>query len=186
MSEQKHIISVLVRNQPGVLMRVAGMFSRRGFNIDSLAVGITHVVELSRITIATHGNDALLEQIKRQLDKLAEVEQVRVLPKENTVARNLALFKVSSGEKRLEILKLAEVFRANVVDVTGSILILEITGSEEKLSAFYDVLEPYGILEMGQTGVVALQRGEEVMRVEQSKLGWPEFESEENRDVLVV
>ncbi len=186
MSNQTHIISVLVRNQPGVLMRVAGMFSRRGFNIDSLAVGITHVVELSRITISTRCDDYMLEQMQRQLAKLPEVEKVKVLPRENTVARNLALFKVSSGEKRLEILKLADVFRANVVDVTGSILILEITGSESKLAAFYDVLEPYGILEMGQTGIVALQRGENLMRVEQSKLQWPEFDDDEGRDIKIV
>lgn len=186
MNNQTHIISALVKNQPGVLMRVAGMFSRRGFNIDSLAVGITHVVELSRITISTRGDQSMREQIKKQLAKLPEVEDVRILPQENTVARNLALFKVSSGEKRLEILKLAEVFRANVVDVTGSILILEITGSEGKLSAFYDVLEPYGILEMGQTGILALQRGENVMRVEESKLKWPEQNDNQSRDIQIV
>lgn len=186
MQNTSRIISVLVRNQPGVLMRVAGMFSRRGFNIDSLAVGITQVTELSRITITMCTDDGTLDQVKKQLAKLVEVEKVRVLPKESSVARNLALFKVSSGEHRLEILKLADVFRANVIDVSGSILIMEITGSEDKLNAFYDVLEPYGILEMVQTGMVALQRGEQVMRVEKSKLDWPKSDDDEIRDVCMV
>lgn len=183
---QNHIISILVRNQPGVLMRVAGMFSRRGFNIDSLAVGITQVSELSRITISMRSDEATLEQVQKQLAKLVEVEKVKVLPKDSMTARNMALIKVASGEKRLEILKLADVFRANVIDVSGTILILEITGSEDKLRAFYDVLEPYGILEMVQTGTIALERGEHIMRIEESKHSWPQPDNEKIRDVCMV
>ncbi len=171
----KHILSIVVRNQPGVLMRVAGMFSRRGFNIDSLAVGMTNDPEFSRMTVTVAGDDAMVEQIMKQLAKLIEVEDVKLLPVESKISRGMALIKVSAGEKRMDILKLAEVFRASVIDVSDAVVIFEITGAESKLRAFIDVMAPYGIIEMVQTGVIALERGTASMTVGQNcKYHWPE------------
>ena len=156
----KNVISILVQNQPGVLVRVASMFSRRGFNIDSLAVGPTHNPEYSRITVVAMGNQLVVNQIVKQLKKLIEVVAVQVLPQEMYVGRGMALIKVSAGEKRTEVLKLAEVFRATVVDVDQQTLTLEITGDESKIDALAAVLAPYGLLELARTGIVGLARGE--------------------------
>jgi acetolactate synthase-1/3 small subunit len=155
-------------------MRVAGMFSRRGFNIDSLAVGMTQNKKFSRMTVTVHDDDATVGQIIKQLEKLVEVEDVRLLPEESKMARGLALIKVSAGEKRMEVLKLAEVFRASVIDIGEESVIFEITGVERKIRAFVDVMLPYGILEMVQTGVVALERGKERMAFGCDKYEWPE------------
>lgn len=157
----RHTLAVLVLNQPGVLMRVAGMFSRRGFNIESLAVGVTETADCSRITAVMQGDAATVKQVVKQLEKLVEVKAVAVLPPEAAVVRGLALIKVRScSERRLEILKLAEVFRAKAVDVAEESLTLELTGDEEKINAFLEVLAPYQVLEMARTGVIGLQRGE--------------------------
>ena len=170
----KQVLSILVRNQPGVLMRVAGLFSRRGFNIDSLAVGITERPTFSRMTVGIDGNEATVEQVKKQLEKLIEVEEVRLLPSDAMVSRGMALVKVAAGEKRMEVLKLAEIFRASVLDVGAKSLVFEITGADDKIRAFTEALAPFGILELVQTGVVALERGEAAMQVVESKYNWPE------------
>lgn len=157
---QPSILSVLVHNQPGVLVRVAGMFSRRGFNIDSLTVGVTHDPEFSRITVAVCGNEAFIDQVKKQIEKLVEVVAVQILPADHSVVRGLALLKVKAGDNRSEVLKLAEVFRANVIDISGSTVTLEVTGEDSKVNALAELLVPYGLLETIQTGLVALERGE--------------------------
>ena len=157
---QSNILSILVHNQPGVLVRVAGMFSRRGFNIDSLKVGVTQDPEFSRITVAVCGNQDFIDQVKKQIEKLVEVVSVQILPPNHSVVRGMALIKVQAGENRSEILKLAEVFRANVVDISGSTVTLEVTGEDSKMNALIEVLTPYGLLETIQTGLVALERGE--------------------------
>ena len=162
----EQILSIVVRNQPGVLMRVAGMFSRRGFNIDSLAVGITQNPEFSRMTVTMQADDATI--------KLVEVEAVKVLPPKASAKRSMVMVKVHAGDKRLELLRLADVFRAHAVDVTGESLIFLATGIDDKLNAFVDVMRPYGILEMVQTGLVALERGDAAMDVSKSRYSWPE------------
>ncbi len=172
--QMKQVLSILVRNQPGVLMRVAGLFSRRGFNIDSLAVGITEKPAFSRMTVGVYGNEATVEQVKKQLEKLSEVEEVRRLPADAMVSRGMALIKVAAGERRMEVLKLAEIFRASVLDVGGQTLVFEITGAEDKIRAFAEALTPFGIFELVQTGVVALERGESAMQATTSKYNWPE------------
>lgn len=156
----KHVLSILVHNQPGVLVRVAGMFSRRGFNIHSLAVGVTQDPQYSRITVVVCGDNGILDQVIKQLDKLVEVVSIQLLPPEAAVRRGMAMLKINAGEKRSEILKLAEVFRAGVVDVSEQTVTLEVTGDEEKINAFADVLAPYGILELVRTGLIGLARGE--------------------------
>lgn len=159
----KQILSILVQNQPGVLVRVASMFSRRGFNIDSLTVGVTQNPDVSRMTVVIYGNEAVMNQVVKQLAKLVEVLSVQILPPEDSVTRGMALVKVHTGDRRSEVLKLAEVFRANVVDLKEETLTLEITGEDNKICAFTDVLKPFGILEMIRTGLVGLERGTNVM-----------------------
>ena len=156
----KHVLSILVENQPGVLVRVAGMFSRRGFNIDSLAVGETQDPEFSRMTVVVKGSGAVVDQVVKQLEKLVEVTAVQVLVPSASVARGMAMIKVKTGDQRGEILRLAEVFRANVIDVAEKTLTMEITGDCEKINAFAEIMKPYGILEMVRTGMVGLTRGE--------------------------
>lgn len=156
----KHVLSILVQNQPGVLVRVASMFSRRGFNIDSLAVGVTHVPEYSRITAVIRGSEAVVSQVIKQLDKLVEVVNVQVLPPSAAVTRGMAMIKVEAGDRRSEVLKLAEVFRASVIDISEMTLTLEITGDEDKINALAELLVPYGVLELVRTGIVGLARGE--------------------------
>jgi acetolactate synthase-1/3 small subunit len=158
-SKVKHVLSILVQNQPGVLVRVASMFSRRGFNIDSLAVGVTQLPEQSRITAVVCGNQAIVQQVVKQLGKLVEVVAVQILPPDSAVTRGLAILKVKVGDKRNEVLKLAEIFRANTIDVQEQTLTFEITGDEDKINAFTEVLLPYGVLEMIRTGIIGLVRG---------------------------
>lgn len=154
----KNVIAILVQNQPGVLVRVASMFARRGYNIDSLAVGTTHVSEYSRITVVMDGDQSIVEQVVKQLKKLVEVAAVQVLPSTASVARGYALIKVNAGQQRSEILELAEVFRAGIVDVDQHTLTLETTGDEGKIDALATVLAPFGLIEMVRTGVVGLAR----------------------------
>jgi acetolactate synthase-1/3 small subunit len=156
----KNVLSILVQNQPGVLMRVASMFSRRGFNIDSLAVGVTEIPEFSRITAVVCGDGAVVNQVIMQLAKLVEVQAVQILPADTSVTRGMAMLKVKAKERRMEVFKLAEVFRANVVDVGEQTLTMEITGDEEKINAFAELLKPFEILEMIRTGPIGLARGE--------------------------
>ena len=156
----QNVISILVENQPGVLVRVVGLFARRGFNIDSLTVGVTHDPKYSRITVTVTGDEDFMEQVKNQISKLVEVESVKILPPNGKVARSMALLKVRTDENRGEILKLSEVFRAAVVDIKDTTITFEITGDDNKIEAFQEILKPYGLLETIRTGVVALERGE--------------------------
>lgn len=158
---RKHVLSILVENRPGVLARVAGLFSRRGFNIDTLAVGPTDDPEVSRITLTLDGAVHPIDQVTKQLHKLINVLKIRDMEPELTVARELALFKVSAAvESRAEIVQFAEIFRAKIVDVSRRALIIEVTGSHDKIEAFEQMLRPHGLLEMVRTGEVALSRGE--------------------------
>jgi len=156
----KHTISVLVNNRPGVLARTAGLFSRRGFNIDSLAVSTTQDPDTSRMTIVVDGPDAILEQISKQLYKLLDVIKVLDHQDEPTVVRELALIKVGAEpEHRGEIMQVVSIFRGNVVDVTQNTFIIEVTGAGDKIDALIGLLQKYGIREMMRTGRIVLSRG---------------------------
>jgi len=159
---EKHTISVLVDNEPGVLARVIGLFSGRGYNIESLTVAeVDRKQSLSRITGVTSGTPMIIEQIKAQLSRLVPVHTVRDLTAEGPhVARELALIKVAgSGEKRIESLRLADIFRARVIDSTTESFVFEMTGSTEKLNAFINLMQPLGLVDVSRTGVVAIARG---------------------------
>lgn len=156
----RHILSVLVTNHSGVLSRVAGLFSRRGYNIDSLSVGETENPEFSRMTIVARGNDLIIEQITKQLNKLVDVYNIIELKPENSVYRELALVKISAEDKnRAAIIEIAGIFRANIIDVSSETLTVEITGDQNKVEAFLDLVEPYGVKEIARTGLTALERG---------------------------
>jgi acetolactate synthase-1/3 small subunit len=157
-------LSVLVENRPGVLTRTAGLFARRGFNIHSLAVGPTEHSEISRITVVVDVEDLPLEQVTKQLNKLVNVLKVAELEPFASVQRELILVKVrAEGASRSQVLEIVELFRANVVDVTPDALIIEATGHADKIAALLKVLEPYGIRELVQSGLVALGRGSRSM-----------------------
>ena len=159
---ERHTIAVLVDNEPGVLARVIGLFSGRGYNIESLTVAeIDRRNGLSRITVLTSGTPMIIEQIKAQLQRLVPVRRVRDLTLEGPhVARELVLCKMAgTGEKRIESLRLADIFRARVVDSTTDSFVFEITGSTEKLDAFINLMEPLGLVDVCRTGVVAISRG---------------------------
>lgn len=160
--EETHTLAVVVDNEAGVLARVIGLFSGRGYNIESLTVAeIDHTGHRSRITIVTTGTPAVIEQIKAQLGRIVPVHEVHDLTVEGpSVERELALFKVAGGgEKRIEALRLAEIFRANVVDSTLESFVFEITGTPEKIDAFAELMRPLGLVEVARTGVAALSRG---------------------------
>lgn len=160
----KHTISVIVENKPGVLMRVAGLFSRRGYNIESLTVGVTDKPELSRMTIIVDGDEDILEQIQKQLYKLIDTIKVIDLPKDSSVKRELVLVKVNSDQtSRSEIIQIADIFKGKIVDVGESSLTVEITGAEGKIGAFIEMMKNFGIKELVRTGTVALHRGEKTI-----------------------
>ncbi|NLM10719.1 MAG: acetolactate synthase small subunit [Clostridiaceae bacterium] len=160
----KHILSVLVNNHAGVLSRVSGLFSRRGFNIDSLAVGITNNPAISRITIVVEGDENTVEQVEKQLSKLIDVIKVKRLDIEESVHRELALFKVNADTSvRSEIMQIAEVFRANIVDISEKTLTIETSGNTKKVEAMRQMLKPFGILEDVRTGLISLERGEKTI-----------------------
>src|SRR5919205_802971 len=155
-----HTLSVLVENKPGVLARVAGLFSRRGYNIDSLAVGETENPEVSRITIVVNAEDSPLEQVTKQLNKLINVLKIVELEPSASVQRELVLVKVrADAETRSQVLETVQLFRAKVVDVAPDAVTIEATGNRDKLDAFIKVLEPFGIKELVQSGMVAIGRG---------------------------
>ena len=161
----KHVLSVYVNNQPGVLMRVSSLFSRREFNIDSLAVGITEDQAKSRITVVLHGDEHLVDQMTKQLSKLEDVVKVQHLDPKTSVYRGMTMIKVKTNDSnRLDVLKMGELFRARVIDVQSSVVIFELTGDDAKVTAFTEVLEPYGILEIIRTGLIALERGESTIK----------------------
>ena len=156
----KHTLSVLVENKPGVLARIAGLFSRRGFNIDSLAVGPTEHSEISRMTIVVNVEDSPLEQVTKQLNKLVEVIKIVELDQPASVTRELLLVKVKAdAETRGQVLETVQLFRAKVVDVATDAVTIEVTGNAEKLEVFLRVLEPFGVRELVQSGMVAIGRG---------------------------
>ena len=155
-----HILSVLVENKPGVLARIASLFSRRGFNIESLAVGPTQDVEVSRMTIVVNLDDQPLEQVTKQLNKLVEVLKIVELEGSGSVERELALVKIrADSQTRGQVLETVALFRAKVVDVATDAVTIEVTGSRDKLEAMLRVLEPFGIRELVQSGLVAINRG---------------------------
>ncbi len=156
----RHVISALVMNEPGVLAHVAGMFSARGFNIDSLVVGRTEDPSLSRMTIVVNADDRVLEQVRKQLAKIVTVVRVRDYKDLPFVERDLMLVKVSTPPgKRGEVIELASLFRGRVVDVGQNTVMVELSGEEEKLDAFVELVRPFGIKELARTGVIAMPRG---------------------------
>lgn len=157
----KKVLSVLVDNTLGVLNRVAGLFSRRGYNIDSLTVGETENPKYSRMTIVVTGDDDILEQIVKQITKLEDVRRVDVLEPSDSVTRELILVKIKAEPaQRQQVISITEIFRANIVDVARDSLMIEITGSQSKLKAFLSLVEDYEILELVRTGITGLARGE--------------------------
>jgi len=161
----KHIISTLVQNEAGVLAHISGLFAGRGFNIDSLAVGETEDPAVSRMTIVAEGDEQILEQIVKQLRKVITVIKVQDFSGRDCVERDLMLIKVNApAARRNEIVQLVALFRGRVVDVGASELMAELSGPEEKLEAFTELIRPYGIVELARTGVIAMPRGERVVR----------------------
>ena len=164
--EHTHVISVLVENRAGTLSRVSGLFARRGFNIDSLTVGETTDPAISRMTIAVTGDDAVLEQIIKQLGKLVDVIAVRELERSSCMRREIMLVKTGADEKtRPAVIQIAGIFRSRVIDVSASTITIEATGDTEKLNGLLMLLSPYKILELARTGLVALERGDKALSV---------------------
>jgi acetolactate synthase-1/3 small subunit len=163
----KHTLAILVENRPGVLTRVAGLFSRRGFNIESLAVGVTENPDTSRITIVVSGDDNILEQVEKQLNKLIDIIRVSDIPPEDSVSRELALIKVGvDSTTRAEVMQIVDIFRAKIVDVGIKSLVIEVTGDESKINAIEQLLRQFGIKEMVRTGKIAMNRGAKVVQSE--------------------
>lgn len=175
----RHIIAALVTNEPGVLAQVAGMFAARGFNIDSLVVGRTENPELSRMTIVVNGDDAVLEQVRKQLQKLVPVVKVVDYKDIDFVERDLMLMQVSTStgssggpdqdmqtpsSRRRDLIELANLFRAKVVDVSTDQLMIELSGTEDKIEAFIELARPFGIIELARTGIIAMRRGRSRLR----------------------
>jgi acetolactate synthase-1/3 small subunit len=159
-SGRKHVLSILVENKPGVLTRITGLFARRGFNIDTLAVGPTDDERFSRITLTLDGAVHPIDQVTKQLHKLINVLKIRDLEPVETLARELALFKVSAdGTARAEVMQICEIFRAKIVDVTKRSVVIEVTGTCDKVDAFERLVRPFGLIEMGRTGEIAISRG---------------------------
>ena len=156
---QNKILSLLVDNTSGVLSRIAGMFSRRGYNIDSITAGVTADVNYTRITVVCSGDDAILDQIVKQLAKLVDVRDIKVLDPSDSVVRETVLVKVAAApEQRQGIVSIADIFRAKIVDVEKDCLMIELTGTESKLKAFMELLDGYEILELARTGILALPK----------------------------
>ncbi len=159
----KHTLSVLVENKPGVLNRISGLFARRGFNIDSLAVGETEDPKYSRMTITVDGQDQPLEQVTKQLHKLINVIKITDLDPATSVDRELVMVKVKAdAANRSEIMQIAEIFRAKIIDVSKTMLVVEVTGTREKVGAIMKLLRPFGIVELVRTGRIAMSRGTEL------------------------
>ncbi|RAP50569.1 MAG: acetolactate synthase small subunit [Methanosphaera sp. SHI613] len=160
-----HTISILVENKTGVLQRIAGLFTRRNFNINNISVGKTSDENLSRITITTYGDDKTLEQIIKQLNKLIEVIKVREMKPENTIRRQLALIKIHAPteQDKSEIIQYTNIFRGKVADVTPKTITIEITGKPDKINALIELIKTYGIKEMTKTGITAITRGQKTL-----------------------
>ncbi len=160
-TQRSHIISALVQHKPGVLQRVAGLFTRRGFNIESITVGESEKEDMARITIIAGGDEKVLEQIIKQLNKIIDVIKVRDLDPASTVKRELCLIKVSASTERIrsEVIQYANIFRGRIIDVSPENLTVEITGSPDKIDALIDLLRVFGIKEIARTGPTAITRG---------------------------
>ena len=159
---QKRILSLLVDNTAGVLSRISGLFSRRGYNIDSLTVGVTADERYSRMTVVCSGDSMILEQITKQLAKLVDVSKIQMLPADASVCRELILIKVAAKpEERAQVIAIADIFRAKIVDVGEESMMIELTGNESKLDACTKLLEKFTILELARTGITGLSRGSE-------------------------
>ena len=157
---RRHILSILVENKPGVLARIAGLFSRRGFNIETLAVGPTDDPTISRITLTVDGALHPIDQVTKQLHKQVNVLKIRDLEPGETVARELALFKVAAdGDTRAQVMQFAEIFRGQIIDVSKRSLTIEITGTDDKIEAFERMIRPFGLIELVRTGEIAVSRG---------------------------
>lgn len=164
---EKYTLSVLVENSAGVLSRVVGLFTRRGFNIHSLSVGPTADEQISRITIEVKGDAYMVEQVSKQLSKIMEVIKIKTLKDEEIVKRGIVLIKIKTNPKnRGEIIEVANVFRANIIDISPSTITAEVTGSDQKLNAFINMVEPYGIEEIARTGMTALERGASTLKLD--------------------
>ena len=162
---EKHVLSALVKNSSGVLSRVSGLFSRRGYNIDSLTVGRTEDPSISRMTITVMGDDNVLEQVKKQLNKLEDVVRVVDFKANESVYRELVLIKVkANAENRAAINETVKIFRSKIIDLSTDTLTIELTGDEDKISALINLMSEYGIEELVRTGVTALQRGEKTIK----------------------
>ncbi len=162
----KHTISVLVENQAGVLARIAGLFARRGFNIDSLAVGVTDDERVSRITIVADGDDYTLEQIEKQLNKLIDVIKVKTLQSDSVVSRELVLIKVGcTAKQRAEIMSIVEIANGKISDISQNTMTIELSDSKENLKNYEELLRPYGIKEIVRTGTIALQKGDATVKI---------------------
>lgn len=157
---RKHILSILVENKPGVLARIAGLFARRGFNIETLAVGPTDDESISRVTLTVDGAAHPIDQVMKQLHKLVNVIKIRDLEPPETVARELALFKIASdSESRAEIMQFTDIFRGKVIDVSKRSVTVEVTGTDDKIEAYEQMVRPFGLIEMVRTGEIAVARG---------------------------
>lgn len=165
---QKRVFQLLADNTSGVLSRISGLFSRRGYNIESITAGVTADPRFSRVTIVTYGDDEILEQIEKQVGKLVDVRNIRELKPEESVYRELALIKVKADpQQRQNIIAVADIFRANIIDVSKDSLIIELTGNQAKIEAFINLLDGYEILELARTGIAGLGRGiESVIHLE--------------------
>ncbi|MFB3765114.1 MAG: acetolactate synthase small subunit [Methanotrichaceae archaeon] len=162
----KHTIAVVMENRPGVLTRIAGLFSRRSFNIESLSVGATDNPDYSRMTLTVEGNEDVLEQVTKQLSKLINVIRVSELDPVESVERELAVIKVNADkDNRSEIMQIVDIFRANIIDVSARSMIIEVTGDLEKVDAMIQMLRQYGIKELARTGKVSMVRGMKVIKV---------------------
>ena len=157
---RKHVLSILVENKTGVLTRIAGLFARRGFNIDTLTVGPTEDEQISRVTLTVDGALHPIDQVTKQLHKLVIVLKIRDLEPQETLARELAIFKISAdGVSRAEVMQICEIFRAKIVDVTKRSVVIEVTGTCDKVDAFEQLVRPFGLIEMARTGEIAISRG---------------------------
>ena len=167
--EHNHIISTIVEHKPGVLFSVANLFRRRNFNIDNISVGPAEEAGLARMTITVRGDDRTIEQVIKQLNKLIDVIKVTRLDPDNIVTRELALIKVNAlnTKARSDLINYAEIFRARVVDVSSESLMVEITGTSDKIDAFIDIMKPFGVREVARTGITALSRGAKSVRMEE-------------------
>lgn len=179
MNATKHTLIALVQDKPGVLARVASLFRRRGFNIESIAVGHTETPHLSRMTIVVLGPPAEVEQVRKQLDKLIDVVKVTDITEEDIVARELALMKIkATSTTRSEIIQIVDIFRANIVDVASDSLTVEVTGDEDKIDSLYNLLRGFGIKELARTGRIAMTRGTAGPLLVEEALGSRRSESE--------